>query len=385
MYLVTALDLQERLIRMMGGQADDESVNDIRTSIRQALRIVSAEHNWPYYHDYLHITTNETYTTGTIAYTASTRAVVLTSGTWPVWAEQGVLIIDSKHVRVQTRTNGTNLVVRADDAPVDDYTGTYTLYQYQFTLDTDYNIYKVGKVQVDQSNWIEYVPPSIFETDVRQPWLSQGTRPRAFTISRNIANTGQSLLSLWPFPSTEMRLRLGFVRHPKDIRTWSESTGTVNTTASSTALSGAETSFTQRHVGCAMRTYSDRTNVPTSYDGRYPPVDEAVIKAVTDSANLVTASTLLATQSDVAYAISDILDVDNTIMYEVISYSARLELARLRSMDPKLIQVHQDNYDRMLYLAKAQSATHDTVKVAGSFRRSRNLWSGLWDSYYILS
>jgi len=383
-YLVTALDLQERLIRMMGGQADDESVNDIRTSIRQALRIVSAEHNWPYYHDYLHITTNETYTTGTIAYTASTRAVVLTSGTWPVWAEQGVLIIDSKHVRVQTRTNGTNLVVRADDAPVDDYTGTYTLYQYQFTLDTDYNIYKVGKVQVDQSNWIEYVPPSIFETDIKRQWLTTGGRPRWFTISRDIANVGQNLLSLWPYPTTELRCRLGYVRHPKDIRNWSESSGTV-TTALSTAVSGSETLFTQRHVGSVIRTYSDRINLPTSADGRYPPVDESVVKTVTDSTNLVTASALTTAAADVSYVISDILDVDNTIMYEVIAYAARLELARLRSMEPKLVQVHIDNYERMLYLAKAQTANADSIRVAGSFRSGNLGWPGLWDSYYVLT
>ena len=144
MYRITAMDLQERLILMIGGKADDDSVTEIRTAIRQALRTVSAEHQWPYYHDYMHLTTSELYDTGDIAYVASTRTVTLTGGTFPTWAESGVIIIDEKHVRVETRTSGTVLVVREDDAPVDNYTGEYTMYQYQYTLDTDYNIYKLS-------------------------------------------------------------------------------------------------------------------------------------------------------------------------------------------------------------------------------------------------
>lgn len=384
MYRITAMDLQERLILMLGGKADDDSVTKIRTAIRQALRTVSAEHQWPYYHDYMHITTNELYDTGEISYVASTRTVTLTSGTFPTWAASGVIIIDEKHVRVETRTSGTVLIVRTDDAPVDDYTGDYSMYQYQFTLDTDYNIYKFGKIQVDQSNWVEYVPASLFETEVRRQWLTSGGRPRWFTISRDIANTGQNLLSLWPYPTTELRCRFGYYRHPRDIRTWDYQVGQVATTASSTTVTGTDTVFAAKHVGCVLRTYSDRVNVPTSLDGPFPPVDEAVVKTCTSATSIETATAMTTTQSDVAYCLSDILDCDNTAMYEAVIYCARWELAKLNRVDPKLQVQYLDDYQRALYLAKAQAQPSDSVRVAGNFKRSQVGFPGLWDASYTL-
>lgn len=385
MRYVTAKDLQDTLINMVGGNADNESVTDIRQAIRQALRMVSAEHAWPYYHDYMHLNTNEVYDTGTITYTASTRTVTLSGGTFPTWAASGVLIIDTYHCRVQTRTNGTTLVIRSDDAPVDDFTGDFTIYQYQYSLTSDYNIYKFGKIQVDQSNWLEYVPPSIFETDIRRQALTTGGRPRWFTISRSIALTGRNVISLWPYPTTELRLRMGYIRHPMDILTWDYQTGQVATTASSASITGTGTVFASRHVGSLLRTYSDRLNAPTSRDGLYPPVDESVISAYTSATSITTTDEMTTTASDVAYVISDLLDVDNTIMLELITYAARKELASLRRVDPKLQAMYEADYQQKLYLAKTQSLSDNSVKMAGAFRRSQAGWPGLWDSYYTLS
>ena len=384
MYRITAMDLQERLILMLGGQANDDSVTKIRIAIRQALRNVSAAHQWPYYHDYMHLTTNEVYDTGEISYVASTRTVTLTGGTFPTWAASGVIIIDTKHVRVETRTSGTVIVVRSDDAPVDDFTGDYTMYQYQYSLDTDYNIHKFGKIQVDQSNWMEYIPPGLFETEVRRQALTTGGRPRWFTISRDIANTGQTLLSMWPYPTTELRCRFGYVRHPKDIKVWDYQTGTVDTTVS-TVVTGIGTSFNQNHVGCILRTYSDRINVPTSTDGRFPWVDQVVVKTVIDATSLTAATSLTTAASDVAYCISDYIDVDSTTLYDVVTYAARLELAKLNRVDPKLQQLYQQDYEVALYSAKAQANSDGSVRVAGSFKRNVTNWPGLWDSYYTLS
>lgn len=384
MYLVTAQDLQERLMLMVGGQADQESVSDIRSAIRQALRFVAAEHNWPYYHDYLHLTTNELYDTGEITYTASTRTVTLTSGTWPSWAAQGTLIIDLKHARVEAVASSTSLTVIADDAPVDDYTGTYSMYQYRYTLNTDDNIYKVGRIQVDQANWIDYVPPSIFETDIRRQWLTTGGRPRWWTISRDSLNTGQNLLCLWPYPTTELRLRMGYFRSPRDILTWDYQTGQVATTASSASITGTGTAFVSRHVGALLRTGSDRINVPTNLDGRYPPVNQSIIKSVTNDTTLTTVDNMTSSQSDVSLTISDLVDAQTTTMMEVVAYAARREFAKLRRMDPKLQQQYEMDYQQALYLAKCQANSDSSIRVAGSFRRSQVGWPGIWDSAYTL-
>lgn len=386
MFQMTAIDLQQKLIRMVGGEADPESVSDIRAAIRQAMRMVSAEHTWPYYQGYLHLDTEEEYTTGTIAYVASTRTVTLTGGTWPSWAEQGVVLVDTFHARVDVVSSSTVLTVIADDAPTEDFTGDFTIYQYQFTLPTDENIYKVGKIQIDQSNWLDYIAPGLFETDVRRQYLTTGGRPRWFTISRDRRNTGQRLLSLWPYPTTVLRCRMAYVRHPRDILTWEYNTGQVATTASSTNVTGTETVFTTTHEGCMLRTYSDRLNVPTSVDGRYPPVDEEVIEYVSSGTILTTATALTTTTSEpVAFSISDIIDADNSAMLDVIIYAARLEMCKLRRQDPKLQQAYMVDYQTALYLAKCQSNASSSVKTAGSFRTGNVGFPGLFDASYFLS
>lgn len=385
MYRITAADMQAKLLRMVGGEADQETVSDLRMAIRAALRLVSAEHSWPYYHDYLNLNTQETYTTGTITYVASTRTVTLAGGTWPSWAAQGSVIIDTFHARVDTVSSSTVLTVRSDDAPVEDFSGDFTIYQYQFTLPVASNIYKIGKIQLDQITWLEYIPPSMFETQIRKQYLVSGGRPRYFTVSRDFRNTGQQLLSLWPYPTTVMQLRAGYIRHPADITIWSYETGKVALTAADATVTGTDTAFTSNMAGCLLRSGSDIVNVPTDSDGAYPSVNEAVIASYTSATSLELAEAASTTQTEASVCISSLIDVDYNQMLEVILYKARLEMAKIRRIDPALRSEHEKDYAQALYFAKCQSSTPDSVRVAGSFQ-SRT-WGNfnVWDSYYTLS
>lgn len=384
MFRITAMDMQDRLLRQVGGTSEPQMVSDIRTAIRSAMRLVSTEHAWPYYFDYYHLVTNETYATGTISYVASTRTVTLSGGTWPSWAAYGSVIIDTLHARVDAVTSSTVLTVVSEDAPPDDYSGTYTIYQYRFLLPVGLNIYKIGKIKVDQGNWMEYVPPGIFETDVRRQYLVSGGRPAYFTVSRDFRGTGQQVLSLWPYPTTEMRLRFGYVRHPADIAIWDYQTGRVASTASSTTVTGTSTAFTSNMAGCLIRTGNGIVNVPTDQDGLYPPVNEAVIDSVTNAASLVTKTAMTTTQTEASVSISSLLDVDYNTMLEVIYYRARLELAKIRRVDPVLRAEYERDYGNALYYAKAASSPQDGVSVAGQFTNRGWTWPGLWDSYYVL-
>jgi hypothetical protein len=378
MLYVTAQDLQNTLVRMTGGNSSPEEVLDVRHAIRQALRTVSASHQWPYYHDFHHLLTSEPYSTGTVAYSASTGLVTLTSGTWPTWAAAGVLILDDDHVRVARRNSGTSLTVRTADAPSEDYSGTYTLYRYQYEIDSSINLYKFGKLQVDQVSVLDYVPPGLFETDVRLPYLVTGSKPRCFTVSRG-PTVGRTTLSLWPYPTEELRMRFGYIRHPRDVRTWEYTTGTVTTGADSAEVEGTDTVFSSAHVNCLLRTGSNRNAAPTSRDGRNPPVDESVVYAVASETNLTTTQALSATGQDVAYTLSDVLDYDISQMHEVVLYCARYELAKLRNEDIKLQVAHRTHYQDALYWARCQSSGADTVSMAGN--NGRSAWPGLWDSY----
>lgn len=366
---------------MMGGNAETAAVEDLRKAIRTAMRGISSEMIWPNYCDYMYLNTNDEYTTGTITYTAATRTVVLTGGSWPSWADLGSLIIDTQHARVQKVIDSTTLTIMADDEITADYTGTYTLYQYRYRLNTNHIIYKIGKIQVDEAGYCEYMPPSIFETDARRRYLSSSGTPRYFTINRDFKNTGQTILSIWPYSTTERRLRFGYVRHPNDIKVWSYEVGQVTTVAGA-AVTGTNTVFSSVHEGCLLRTGSDQVNAPTDQDGMYPFVDEAVIDTVTDAENIVMAESMTTAQTTVAYVVSSIVDIDSFTQQELLLYRARLELAKLRSMEN--IQNYAKDYNDALYSAKCQANAKNSVSVAGSFRRT-NGWAGLFDSYYVLS
>lgn len=369
---------------MMGGQADQETVSDIRMAIRSAMRLVSAEHSWPYYADYLHLNTQETYTTGTITYTASTRTVTLAGGTWPSWAAYGSLIIDELHARVDAVASSTSLTVIANDAPVDDYTGEFTIYQYQFPIDATTNIYRFGKAQVDQANWLEYVNPMMFETDIRKQYLVSGGRPRWFTVSRDFRNTGRQLFSMWPYPTTEMRVRMGYIRHPADILYWSYETGKVALTSGDETVTGTDTVFKANMAGCLLRSGSDIVNVPTDADGAYPAVNESVIASCTSATSLELAEDATTTQSEASVCISSLMDFDYNIMTELVLYRARLELAKVRKVEAQLRQQYEMDYAQALYSAKCQASTSNSVRVAGSFQNRSWAFPGQFDSFYTL-
>lgn len=384
MYRITAGDMQAKLLRMMGGSSEQESVSDIRMAIRSAMRLVSAEFVWPYYCDYLHLNTQESYTTGTITYTASTRSVSLSGGTWPSWAGYGSLIIDDLHARVDAVSSTTDLTVIANDAPVDDFTGEFTLYQYQFQINATSNIYKFGKAQVDQANWLDYVNPAMFETDVRKQYLVSGGRPRYFTVSRDFRNSGRQLFSLWPYPTTEMRIRMGYVRHPADILIWSYETGKIALTAADETVTGTDTVFTANMVGCLLRSGSDIVNVPTDADGAFPAVNEAVIASYTSATSLELAEAAATTQAEASVCISSLLDFDYNTMTELVLYKARLELCKIRKMEAQLRQQYEQDYAQALYAAKCQASVSDSVRVAGAFANRSWNFSGQFDSFYTL-
>jgi len=383
MLYLTAQDLQDTLVRMTGGKADQETVLDIRRAIRQALWDVSSSHQWPYYHDYYHLLADAPYTTGTVTYTASTRRLTISGGTWPSWAAYGVIILDTKHARLESRTSATVATVSAADAPADDYSGSFTLYRYQFELDHTLNLYKFGRLLVDQTAVLDYVPPDLFETDARRSHLTSGGRPRQFTVSRG-PTIGRTTLSIWPWPSEAMRFRFGYLRHPRDIKVWEYDTGVVTTTETSSTVAGTDTSWTSDHVNCLLRIGSNRNAAPTSRDGRNPPLAEVLVRSVQSATTLVTASEVLASTQNVAHTLSDVLDLDVQACTVAVIYGARRQLAMLRNEDPKAMAVIDRAYREALYNAKATCSGDNTVEQAGRFGTRHPLYPGLWDSYYTL-
>jgi len=82
---------------------------DIDDCIVDGLQRVYATHDWSFFRPVVDVTTTAPYATGTIA--VSSGVVTLTGGSFPSWAEDGVLHINGTSYPVATRTSGTVVTI----------------------------------------------------------------------------------------------------------------------------------------------------------------------------------------------------------------------------------------------------------------------------------
>lgn len=101
-----------------------DQTNDIEDCIKDGLRRVYSAHEWSFFRPIEDITTTAPYTTGTIA--VADGVVTLTSGTFPSWADYGILKASNSYYSVASRDSDTQITL--DDTTVDiDSGATYSL------------------------------------------------------------------------------------------------------------------------------------------------------------------------------------------------------------------------------------------------------------------
>src|SRR5574338_846908 len=104
---VTYKDLVDYCLDYAGGDVTVENRRKARRAVQNAYRDMAKDHRWRYYLIIGRLATVEYYSTGTIAYDhtggANERQVTLTSGTWPSWAANGILVIDNVTYEVDSR------------------------------------------------------------------------------------------------------------------------------------------------------------------------------------------------------------------------------------------------------------------------------------------
>jgi len=90
-----------------GFSADQES--DINDCVHDGLRRVYAAHDWSFLHPVVDVTTTAPYATGTI--TIAAGVVTLTGGTFPTWADDGVLKVNDRYYSVASRGSATQITL----------------------------------------------------------------------------------------------------------------------------------------------------------------------------------------------------------------------------------------------------------------------------------
>lgn len=332
-YLTTYSDCVDHLMDFIGSDAADSSVRrECRRAAQMALDEVANLHRWSYYVQIGRVVTSASYDTGTIEYDhtggANERQLTLTTGTWPSWAANGVVIISGVPYDVYSRVSDSIVTLAATSNPgADVASGTsYSIHRDSYPLPTNFACVLSPVLDVSSKIHLSYVKPSDWFS--QQTWQPTPGVPWSYTITGDPNYQDISTMRLNPPPSSQTRYGFVYKRHPRRLAIDEHREKTI--TASSTTITGATGSaFTSQMVGCVIRPSTTSEDV-TGLAGNNPFVEERIITGYTDANTLTIDTAFSGTYTNKKYVISDPLDVESKVMRNLYLRTAELKLATIR-------------------------------------------------------
>lgn len=373
--LITAKDALDRLTGYLGDNTGQAADRDIKRAIADSLRELASDHDWSYYIAEHLINFDASQTTGTIAYSASTRQVTLTGATWPTWvAAYGVIVMGSHQssCRIAKRISGTVIELESATAPGTDISAgaTYTVYRDKYPLPDDFH--KGGQlVRTGGRERLTWVAPSQWD-GYGSPYLPGGGRPWRYTFLGLPSKYGQPILQITPYPSAAETVAMVYKRLPRRITTWEYKTGTVTVSSGANpTVTGSGTTWTSAMAGAVMRFVTNTTgNAPSEIDN--PAVDEARIGTFTSTTSILLDGTLNNSYAGTMYSISDPIDVEYGTMLNCFYYCCLKNLASVRELKGKLDA--RALYDMELKEAKGKELLTMERKGVGAHARKPAQW-----------
>lgn len=184
--------------------ADTEAIE----ILNDAVDMIAMERQWDYYHTRGGIQTRVPYETGTVALTNGATSCVLSGGTWPSWAASGELFVDGTWVPIESRTDGTNLVL-AEPWGNDTFSGSYSLVQFRYALPTD--CIRISDTMFgNQWPFIGKPTSAAFIESLKDAWQSTNSQPFMWAIEGGF-------MCFWPVPEEYRNVNLLYFRRPTPV------------------------------------------------------------------------------------------------------------------------------------------------------------------------
>lgn len=324
-----------------------------KVAVSRAYSDLSAKNTWNYLKRRTQLNTTAPYSTGTVTYTASTRTLTLSGGTWPTNAVSGEILINRNVYAIERRVSGTVLILLSDRSPVVDLAAgtSYTWVQTIYQLPRDF-VELRGIVEIERLWNVTYMTPEMMLAR-SQLWFS-ASNSLFYTIMGGTG--GRMVLQFTPPPSLARTFDLIYQGKPRPpVLSAPYSTGTVTTVAGSTTVTLTGSTWPAAlAAGCVFRLGG--TAVPTGANGNNPYVEEQIIQSITDTTHLELASSMVTAASGVKYAIDDPIDIETMAMQ---SYFDRL-------CEHNLMVLHQSGADkiaqssRLMYEAQIEAKAMDS-------------------------
>lgn len=304
-----------------------------RVAVINAYRDLHNRHRWPYYERKGSITTVAAQSTGTVAYTASSRTLTLTGATWPSAARFMSVLVDQTICEVESRTSDTVLVLRENRCPAADVAAgaTYSIYRDIYPLPID--VQKSGPLQpLTDSYWPAYTSPEQM-MDLKLHNYSPQSNPDAYTIRTSRDFMGGLCVEFAPPPLTAETYDFYYTAKPRPLQLFGAATeyatGTIS--ASGTTVTGSGTAFTDQMIGCVLRVAANGS-APTGLMGSYstdnPYSEQRIVQSVASGTSLTIDQAFISDPSGAAYTIGPPIDVDYDTMLTAFQRCCEATFAR---------------------------------------------------------
>lgn len=336
MMIWTYQDAIDTVWDQAGQDPSPKGMRDVKRAIQNAYRDLPNIRNWSCLYKLGRIVTEAPYSTGTIAYTAVSRTVTLTGGTWPTWAGSGVLVIDSTRYLVAERSSNSAIKLAVGSTPTGDIAAgkAYQIYLDEYDLPEDFAssdyLFELGQ------NTLEYVPAGDMATRGWMEWSPSTPQCWTVTGARDRARSLKARLS--PPPSTGgVAYEFVYRRVPRPLTIDVYADGTITGVALSTQIVGVGTSFTSAMVGSILRV-GTALNEPTGRDGANPFRTQRTIVGVVDGSTLQVDRELEENISAAKYTVSDPIDLDVNVLLTAFLRQSSLEYSKQRNRDDRAIR-----------------------------------------------
>lgn len=319
--IFTFKDLTDHLEDYLSGSSEKDA-RDYRRAAVQALSELANIHPWSFYVTAGRLNVHGPYSEGTVGYSASSRTVSLTGGTFPSWAVDGVIDLDGFRSEVIDQPSATSLTLAPGNSPPSDIpAGTkYVLSRDSYLVPENWGRALTG-LRIANSVYYgpEYVEPNQLRDDLRF----------TYTIAGSPNYQGRLAFRFDPPPNKDESYDYWYRRNPRDLRVEGYCEGTVSATQGSSSVSGSGTAFSGVHVGTIFRMSSNQ-DVPTGVAGDNVSELERVVLEVNSGTSLTLDGPLPETVSGRGYILSDPVDV-SPYMLDALLRCAEYRLSTYRS------------------------------------------------------
>lgn len=317
---------EDNLVLRVGRQA--------RAAVRAAYRDIATRQRWNYLLKPSLVNTVAPFNTGTVQFTYATRTMTLTGGTWPAWAQSGILQINRNQYAVKIMVDSTHLIMDPLQMPSGDLpSGTgFVLVQMQYPLPSDF-VEVRALVEIERLWYITYKAP---EDMLRrqQMWFAP-SEILFYTIVGGLNGAMNLLIS--PPPASAKTYTLLYQGRPRLLSLTGMQgpfrTGRATFTSGSQVVNfSGGTVLPQNIEKCVLR-IGTSTLEPSSEIDDFPYLEEHVVLERNSDTQLTMYDAAGANYTNYLFTLDDPIDIEPVSMLTLFDRMCEHNLNKLMQTD----------------------------------------------------